>query len=310
MSRRASKKVVSSQKRRRVSESLATTRPTIILIDADTHFGSVLSPVVRFLKTNGQYETPTKQQAHLAGERERMIDHFASEKAKTGAALVYVHMGDVVEGIKHRSKQRISDDPTDQITLAQTALRPALDLADIIIALRGTEAHDGIGNEYGDAVFAPWKAKTWRPEGWESPTVYRALVEISGVRFDLEHHVDGASRPWTRGGNIQRRAVSSVYEMLKDNIGQADYIFRAHTHDAFDSGMNPPFPRGIVCRPWKGRGDAFAHRIASSNPVTVGAQYVTVNGPGDHVFRWWDCLSEERATWHTVKMPTKKAGRK
>ena len=305
MSRRARSKVASSQKRKKPSESLGATHPSspiIVLVDADTHFGSVLSPVTSFIKSNGQRETPSKEQQHLADERSRLVDFFVDLKHKKQASLIYVHCGDVVEGIKHKSKQRISDDPGDQIELARLFLRPLCDMADKIIGIRGTEAHDGIGNEYGEAVFSEWKAKMWGPEGWPALTVYRALVEIGGLKFDFEHHIDGASRPWTRGGNIQRRVVSSVYEMLVDKINAADYVFRAHTHDGFDTGANPPFPHGVICRPWKGRGDAFGHRIASVMPTILGSQYVVIEEPGQHYFRWWDCLNEGRSTWHPVKV--------
>jgi hypothetical protein len=282
---------------------VTSTRPAIVLIDADTHYGSALSPVTEFVKTNGQTETPTPRQRHLADERRRMVDDMADMKAKTGASLVYVHLGDVTEGVKHKSHQRISEDEADHIALARIFLKPVAELADAIIAIRGTEAHAGIGSGLEEAAFAPWADKVWRPEDWPFLTQYRAFPVVNGVRFDLEHHIQGAGRPWTKGGNISRRVVSALSEMVAMNAAQADYLFRGHVHIAHDAGDNPPGAHGVICRVWKSEGDAYSHRIASEFLPAIGSQYVVCNGPGDHFFRWWPARDMGvRTVWQVVKL--------
>lgn len=281
---------------------VSSSRPAIVLIDADTHYGSVLAPVVPFVKANGQLETPNARQRHLADERRRMVDEMADMKARLGASLVYVHLGDVTDGVKHKSAQRISDDEADHIALAREFTKPVAELADAIIAIRGTEAHAGIGSGLEEAVFAPWAAKVWRPDDWPHLTQYRVFAEVNGVRFDFEHHIQGAMRPWTKGGNISRRVVSALSEMVAMNAAQANYLFRGHVHIAHDAGDNPPAAHGVIARVWKAEGDAYSHRIASEFIPSLGSQYVVCNGPGDHFFRWWAARDMgTRTVWRAVQ---------
>lgn len=263
---------------------ISNSRPVIVCIDSDTHFGSVLSPVLKFEKKNGQVEHPTKRQSYLADERRRFVDDMAGLKSKLNAFLLYVNLGDVTEGVKHKSAQRISEDIEDHVKLAQMFMKPISEVADLMVCIRGTEAHDGIGATLAEATFRPAAEKVWKfDEESGALTGYRAFIDVGGVRFDLEHHISGASRPWTKGGNIQRRAVSSWFETSFAGERPAHYVFRGHTHIAHDTGDNEPQPRGVICRTWKDAGDAFAHRIASEFSPQLGAQYVIVNGADEHI---------------------------
>ncbi len=288
-------------------EAVASSRPVIVAVDSDAHFGSVLSPVVRFEKKNGQWETPSKRQQHLADERQRFIEDMGTLKAKLNAFVLYVNLGDVTDGVKHKSAQRISEDVEDHVALAQLFMRPIADVADLMIAIRGTEAHDGIGATLAESTFRPFADKVWRFDDESGAlTGYRAFIDLAGVRFDFEHHISGAARPWTKGGNIQRRAVSAMFETAYVGAPPAHYVFRGHTHIAHETGDNEPQPRGVICRTWKDAGDAFAHRIASEFNPKLGAQYVIVNGPHDHIFRWWKVREEAKQLWRVVGVPAVK----
>lgn len=174
---------------------ISNSRPVIVCIDSDTHFGSVLSPVLKFEKKNGQVEHPTKRQSYLADERRRFVDDMAGLKSKLNAFLLYVNLGDVTEGVKHKSAQRISEDIEDHVKLAQMFMKPISEVADLMVCIRGTEAHDGIGATLAEATFRPAAEKVWKfDEESGALTGYRAFIDVGGVRFDLEHHISGASR--------------------------------------------------------------------------------------------------------------------
>lgn len=288
-------------------EAVAASRSVIVCVDSDCHFGSVLSPVLRFEKKNGQWETPTKRQQYLADERRRFMNDMNDLKAKTNAFLLYVNLGDVTEGVKHKSAQRISEDAEDHVALAQMFMRDVAGVADMVLAIRGTEAHAGIGSSLEEAVWKPFADKLWRfDQDSGALTGYRAFIDVGGVRFDFEHHVSGAGRPWTKGGNIQRRAISAMFETSFAGEQPAHYVFRGHTHIAHDTGDNEPQPRGVICRTWKDKGDAYAHRIASEFSPALGAQYVIVHGANDHIFRWWKVREEAKKLWRVVDVPALK----
>jgi hypothetical protein len=286
--------------------ALSRSRPTIVLADSDTHFGSVLAPVVGFTKANGQREEPTDRQRAGAAAWIQRLDYFAALKSRLGARLVYIHNGDITEGVKHKSRQRISEDVEDHIALARIMLDPVVELADDAIFIRGTEAHAGIGSSLEEAVASKWRdsGKVWQPaeanKDDDPLTHYRVNIDIDGVRFDLEHHVAGAARPWTKGGNIQRRAISAMYEAIAKGARLADYVIRGHTHIAHDTGDNPPQPRGIICRPWQWEGSAYAHRIASEFTPAIGCQYVVIESPDSHYFRWYDAGMAPAPVWYSL----------
>lgn len=291
--------------------AVSHSRPVIVAVDSDCHFGSVLSPVVRFEKKNGQLETPSKRQQHLADERARFVDDMAGLKAKLNAFMLYVNLGDITEGVKHKSAQRISEDTEDHVALAQLFMKPVVDVADMVVAIRGTEAHTGIGSTLEEAVWKPFADKVWKFDDEAGAlTGYRAFIDVGGVRFDFEHHIAGAGRPWTKGGNIQRRAISAMFETSFAGEQPAHYVFRGHTHIAHDTGDNEPQPRGVICRTWKDKGDAFAHRIASEFNPALGAQYVIVNGPADHIFRWWKVREEAKKLWRVIDVPALGKGKR
>lgn len=286
-------------------------RPVIVCVDSDCHFGSVLSPVLRFEKKNGQWETPTRRQAYLADERARFVDEMAGMKAKLNAFFLYVNLGDITDGVKHKSAQRISEDVEDHVALAQMFMRPVAEVADMIVAIRGTEAHAGVGSTLEEAVWRPYADKVWKfDQDSGALTGYRAFIDVAGVRFDFEHHIAGAGRPWTKGGNIQRRAISAMFETTVAMELPAHYVFRGHTHIAHDTGDNEPQPRGVICRTWKDAGDAYAHRIASEFSPALGAQYVVVNGPDEHLFRWWKVREVKKQLWRVIDVPSQKAARR
>ncbi len=285
---------------------------TIVSPDSDQHFGSILSPVLEFTKANGQIEQPTAVQLWLADWRARYVDAMRELKQRLAARYVHLWMGDLTEGAKHKSGQRISENEGDHVALAIRFVQPVAEMADLMVGIRGTEAHVGVGSSLEEAAFTPFADKMYR-EGLPASqlTHYRVFLDVEGVKFDCEHHVGGAMRPWTKGGNIQRRAISAMYEMVERNAAIANYVFRGHTHIAHETGDNEPQPRGVICRTWKIDGDAFAHRIASEFIPKLGAQYVICDR-GKHEFHWFKVQIEPKQVWRPLwldQKPSRQPGR-
>lgn len=212
-------------------------------------------------------------------------------KEHTGWPVTSIMLGELADDIssKHKSSQVVTTNPSDMINLAVRTLGPAMEVADDIVVLRGTEAHSGTSSNLDETVAREIGAQR-SPMGTYSWWQFRATY--SGVTIDAAHHPGTSSRvPHTSGNEANRLASKLFYEYSienviktrrgKDIIPWPHLAVRGHNHKPADSGDNQPggHPdaaiRTIITPAWK-FGTSFGYRIAGSK-LPIGGLMVTCN---------------------------------
>jgi len=153
--------------------------------------------------------------------------------------IVVAHMGDVIDGNHHGTKQIIQD-VNDQYLVALDVLRPIFDMADASFGILGTEAHAGSAGENEVSLYRELQA-----------TDYGQVLnlEIDGKLHDLAHHGRVGSRPWT--SSAAAIAVEVCLDCGIQGIPFPDYIWRAHRHIIDDSGLKVPGTRCLTTPSWQ-----------------------------------------------------------
>lgn len=177
--------------------------------------------------------------------------------------VVFVMNGDAADGDHHNTPQIVSRNIATQLRIAHEVLKPALDVADHTIIMRGTEAHVG-KNAWIEEKIAEDIGAVPAAEGrWSHWHLY---AEFGGVLFDIKHHPETADRvPWTAGSAANRIAAMMTVEYGRTGDRIPDIALRAHTHGFRDSGENH-ITRVFTTPPWQ-LTTAFGHRIGEGGKV-------------------------------------------
>lgn len=250
----------------------------LLLQVGDTHFGSrvaVCPPSVE-LEDGGTYQANGVQRwlwdrwvecARAVGE---IHDDWGAERFHV------VHMGDIIDGAKHASWQRIGPNTSEQKGAARRGLDVFFgELPDMtsLRFIRGTPAHAGQAHGHEESV-----AKHFVNE--RLPVVplddrrachYRAqFVTETGHRVDALHHdtVNGR-RPWTRHASAARLAEVIWNTYARNGQPAPDVAMRGHTHFFKDSGLSAPL-RAVVSPGWQMKYD-WVEQVAPEEWPAVGA---------------------------------------
>ncbi len=236
---------------------------TIFVVIGDTHIGSstAIAPPKFTIHNNDPKEIQVVQHNRLQEWLwSNWIDFWDYVKVLAGVRgrrrinrIVTVHLGDVIDGNHHGSKQIIQD-VNDQYLVALDVLRPIFDMADVSFGILGTEAHAGPSCENEVAIY--------RELGVQE---YGQLLnlEIDGKLHDLAHHGRVGGRSWT--SSAAAIAVEVCMDCGHQGIPFPDYIWRAHSHIIDDSGLKVPGTRAITIPSWQLK-TAFGNRVASNKP--------------------------------------------
>lgn len=232
---------------------------TIILIVSDTHVGgSTAITTPKFSQHTGrkdetQIVEASKMQQWLYTCFQELYDHakqLAGIRGKTRRnRLVFIHLGDVIDGVHHGSVQ-VENEVEDQQDAACNLLRPIVAAADKSFLTYGTcPSHAGeaardeirIGNELG------------MRHDWEFS------LNIDGAVFDLAHVGRAGQRDWTSAAAGLASEVAADY--VKDGKMPPRYVLRGHVHRVDDSGAKLAYTRAIVLPSWQLR-TAHGHKAA------------------------------------------------
>lgn len=247
---------------------------TILAIIGDTQIGSstALAPPQFTIHNNDPRETQLVRHNELQKwlwdcwtEYWGYVRELAGCKGRHRKhRIVVVHMGDVIDGNHHGTRQIIQD-VGDQLLVAKDVLTPIRDMADVFYGIIGTETHDG-------------------PAGADAIAIYRDLdvteygqhlmLEVDGKLHDFAHHGRVGRRPWTSA------AASIGVEVMLDcglsGLPCPDYIWRAHNHVIDDSGDRLEGTR-VICLPSWQLKTAFANRVSANRRRSDIGGYI-VNG--------------------------------
>ena len=102
--------------------------------------------------------------------------------------------GDIVEkDNKRRTHQIITRNDATLLRIAVSTLKPALEWADAIYVVRGTEAHVGKSAEMEEALAYDIGAE----KDGELHSHWHLRAVAGGVRMDIAHHATMGGMPWT-----------------------------------------------------------------------------------------------------------------
>lgn len=192
-------------------------------------------------------------------------------KKSEGLPLVAIINGDSHDGDHHNTPQIITRNPTTQLRIAVKVVEPVLDVADVVIIIRGTEVHVG-KNAWMEEKLAEDIGAF--PCNEHMHSWWHLYADFGGVTFDVKHHPEsGSMRPWTAGGEANRIAAILTYKYARTGTKPPDVAFRAHKHKFLDSGTTHP-TRVFATPAWQ-LPTAFVHRIGEGgDPPSCGSIYL------------------------------------
>ena len=266
---------------------------TLVLIVSDTHCNSKSGLCVpRFEHEEGTHEANSLQVALWQAWGE-LCAVAAERKAATGARVVLILLGDIVDKNRKDPLGLITLNDPDIVDLGAQCLAPLLQVADCVIFVRGTETHVGEHAMLEEALarrIGAARLVSGRYSGWR----YRGA--IGGVTFDARHKPETSGRrPWT-----WRSAVARIADIVADEYQDAgrpvpQVVVRAHVHTPGDSGRTFR-PHVLVCPPWQ-LGTAYSAAIAAQDTrIAVGAWFVECED-GEYEYRLFHRDMEAQDEW-------------
>lgn len=248
---------------------------SVIAVVSDTHPNSQvgLCPPDGVRRDFGGHYMPNKGQLWLWSKWEEYWAKVRETVKRLGATCYVVFVGDGTDDNTHSRHGLITVNESIIVGLGVACMQPAVEVADYLFYIRGTEAHTGGSGELEELVARELKAEkdtvTDRHSWWWLP------LEVNQVLMDLAHHPGSNSmRPWTKGGGANRQAAIIVYDRAESGDKIPQLAFRGHVHHLEDSGWNHPV-RVLFLPPWQLR-TSFEHRIGFSGRLEkVGAFIVT-----------------------------------
>lgn len=192
-------------------------------------------------------------------------------KRREKLPIVFVLNGDAADGDHHDTPQIITRNKATQLRIAIEVLTPALDIADKVIVMRGTESHVGKSAWIEELIAEDIGAVPAAEGMWSHWHLY---AEFGGVTFDIKHHPEaGSSRPWTapNAANTIAAMVSMKYAMNGDK--PPDIAIRSHRHH-FLATERESYPTQAFQTPAWQFSTAFVHRIGmGGEPPSCGSYW-------------------------------------
>lgn len=241
---------------------------TLTVIIADTQFGGTTAVAPpEFENSEGQLISASKQQGWLYECWNEFREYSYSLLKRHRARLVFIHMGDIIEGDHHQSVQLLPS-VEDQENLATQMLEPYALKADRFFIVRGTEAHSGPNGESENRIASRLGATIM----WEG------LLNIDGVVVDIAHHGRAGKRPWTSAA--AGMALEAKYNAITEGNPIPRYVFRGHNHVVDDSGEKVDGTRALVLPCWQLK-TAFGNKVAAGSRSDIGGLIILPDGSLD-----------------------------
>ena len=189
-----------------------------------------------------------------------------TSKRKRKHRIIFVHVGDVIDGNHHGTLQ-IVQDVADQVLMAMQIFEPIVDMCDAFYGVLGTNVH---GSNEEAAIYRNLGANDYGQN---------IMLEVDGKLHDFAHHGRTGSRPWTSG------AVSIGVEVMLDcgqqGLPYPDYVWRGHKHNIDDSGDRLDGTR-VICLPsWQLKTE-FGHRVVPNRTRSDIGGYIVDGGLVDN----------------------------
>ena len=193
---------------------------TTLCIVSDTHVNSTIS-----LAAPGIGHDRSSEQGWLW---RNWLDYWGRAAQQPGRKIA-VFNGDLAElDTKRRSVQIFSQDKAAIIDQVERALAPALEVADAVIIIRGTPAHEGRGCWIEEHTASDIDTAI---HGKDSKSHYHMRAKIEGVRLDIAHHAPMGRQPWGRNGAANTLAAKVMwYYRVSMHKPAPHLVIRSHNH--------------------------------------------------------------------------------
>ncbi len=206
-----------------------------LIVVSDLHINSTVAlcaPGVE-LDDGGTYHLNRSQRWLYACWRE-----FCEEVGRLQGRKIVCFNGDLGElDTKRRSVQLITANKATIVKMVQRTIEPLVELADSLIVVRGTPAHEGKG-AWLEELIANDYDHTIRHDGTAS--WYHLRTVIDGVRYDIAHHASMTANPWGRGNSANNLAHKICFAYAVQMGQPVPHIaHRAHNHIIAESSGFP-----------------------------------------------------------------------
>lgn len=170
----------------------------------------------------------------------RCWSEFTDECAALPGRKIVCIKGDLGElDTKRRSVQLITANKATILKMIHRTIEPIYQIADAVIVIRGTQAHEGKGSWLEEAIASDLDHAI-RDENRNTSSWYHIRTVIEGVRLDISHHATMTGNPWGRGNSANNLAHKIVWNYAVGMGQPAPHLaLRAHNHVLAESSGFP-----------------------------------------------------------------------
>lgn len=269
-----------------------------LIVVSDLHCGCRLglhSNTPTRLDDGGFYHSSEVQQKVWALWRE-FWDQWVPDVTRREAFDLVVN-GDVLDGVHHNSTTQISHNIEDQLTIAETVLRPEVAKCKAsggtYYHIRGTEAHVGKSGIYEEQLARRLEAKP-NDQGQSARYDLRKRVGgPGGPLVHLLHHVGTTGSAAHEASAVNAELTASYVEAARWGREAPDYIVRSHRHRsiAVDIDSAKGSAAAIVTPAWQLR-TPFAYKIPGARLAEPQFGGVLIRRGDEKTYydRWVKCI--------------------
>lgn len=257
-----------------------TTKRVVLLGDFHCgHVAGITPPAFQFAPGGGEYRDKFgKLQAECWA-------FYSATIARLQPVDVLIANGDLIDGNGKKSggTEEISTDPQVQCDMAVQAIK--LVKAKHVVITAGTGYHVGDETDWEESIAERVSAKFGSHE-W---------VDVSGVVFDVKHHLGSSSVPHGRHTAISRDRIWNLMWALREDQPRANFYVRSHVH--YHSVAGGAGWIGMTLPALQAARTKYGGRRCSGT-VDYGLVHVDINSNGAHT--WQAHLADLRNQRSTV----------
>lgn len=273
-------------------------KDTIVALISDMQVGSTVAlcpPRWQLSEGGTVHASPAQQIIYRQWINSAKVIKDALTEGRGRKRLVLILNGEPIENDHHETKQVVTKDTQEQISMAITLLDEWLQIVeyspkrrDCIYLVRGTCAHENtnaieqIGRDIDGVI--PWRRDTssTTKDGryyWE-----KIRGNINDNLFHITHHgFRRGSRAWTTSNSIFHSLKSMYFTALDYGYPISDYVVRSHNHvytQAYYHGKRKTI-HGCITPCWQLK-THFGNRVAANEDInTIGMIFYDVLKSGD-----------------------------
>ena len=220
------------------------TKSKIILQMSDTHIGSTVGLwPPNFIANEGFPIGQNNFQKWLWKcwiDCEKWIDRIVGDEP-----FDFVHVGDAVEGIHHRTTQVMSPDVSDQTAAVDAVIGRIVKKAANFHMIKGTECHTRNDEIRIGAAFGASRDPMTGQHAWDVLD-----LEANGTLFNFAHHISATARPYLEASahSIALGALTQSRARIDRRAPKVMCRAHRHRHGVWTDGNQ----MSAICGAWQG----------------------------------------------------------